>query len=158
VELALAHLDDFQTWLSTSATANSASSSRSSTASTFVDNLVMWFTTVLLWHDVARDGRAAGRSVCSASGRARGDLVVARSRPRALGLWEESVQTLALMLAAVSLSLRVGSRSASRPAAGPIPAPDHAVLDAMQIVPAFAYLMPVVILFPSVRRPRSSRR
>jgi glycine betaine/proline transport system permease protein len=65
-----------------------------------------------------------------------------------MGLWEESMQTLALMLAAVGLSLLVGiplgivaglSTGFSR-AITP-------VLDAMQIVPAFAYLMPVVILF-----------
>ena len=65
-----------------------------------------------------------------------------------MGLWEESVQTLALMFAAVSLSLLVGvpfgvlaGRSA-RVHRAITPA-----LDAMQIIPAFAYLMPVVILF-----------
>jgi glycine betaine/proline transport system permease protein len=58
------------------------------------------------------------------------------------------METLALMLAAVGLSLLVGiplgivaGRSDRfRRAITP-------VLDAMQIVPAFAYLMPVVILF-----------
>ena len=58
------------------------------------------------------------------------------------------MQTLALMLAAVSLSLLVGiplgiavgrSRTVARTLTP--------VLDAAQIVPAFAYLMPVVILF-----------
>ena len=65
-----------------------------------------------------------------------------------MGLWEESIQTLALMSAAVLLSLAIGMplgviagrnerfHSAITPA-----------LDAMQIVPAFAYLMPIVILF-----------
>jgi glycine betaine/proline transport system permease protein len=65
-----------------------------------------------------------------------------------MGLWEESIQTLALMLAAVSLSLAVGvpigvlagRKDGFYRAITP-------VLDAMQIVPAFAYLMPVVILF-----------
>jgi glycine betaine/proline transport system permease protein len=65
-----------------------------------------------------------------------------------MGLWEQSVQTLALMLAAVILSLAIGvpigvwaGRNARvHRALTP-------VLDAMQIVPAFAYLMPVVILF-----------
>ena len=65
-----------------------------------------------------------------------------------MGLWEESIQTLALMLAAVTLSLALGvplgivaGRSDRfHRAISP-------VLDAMQIVPAFAYLMPVVILF-----------
>ena len=65
-----------------------------------------------------------------------------------MGLWEESVQTLALMLAAVTLSLLVGMP------VGVIAGRSQRVhrtltpaLDAMQIVPAFAYLMPVVILF-----------
>src|ERR671914_863426 len=65
-----------------------------------------------------------------------------------MGLWEESIQTLALMLAAVSLSLAVGvplgiiagRNERFHRAITP-------VLDAMQIVPAFAYLMPIVILF-----------
>ena len=65
-----------------------------------------------------------------------------------LGLWEESMQTLALMGAAVLISILIG-----------VPVGVYAgrnqrfhraitpVLDAMQIVPAFAYLMPVVIIF-----------
>jgi glycine betaine/proline transport system permease protein len=65
-----------------------------------------------------------------------------------MGLWEESVQTLALMLAAVSLSLAIGVPIGV--IAGRSPRFHRAItpgLDAMQIVPAFAYLMPVVILF-----------
>jgi glycine betaine/proline transport system permease protein len=65
-----------------------------------------------------------------------------------LDLWEESMQTLALMSAAVLISILIG-----------VPIGVYAgrnqrfhraitpVLDAMQIVPAFAYLMPVVIIF-----------
>jgi glycine betaine/proline transport system permease protein len=65
-----------------------------------------------------------------------------------MGLWEESIQTLALMSAAVLLSLAVGvpfgiiAGRSDRFYRGITPA-----LDAMQIVPAFAYLMPIVILF-----------
>jgi glycine betaine/proline transport system permease protein len=65
-----------------------------------------------------------------------------------MGLWEESIQTLALMLAAVSLSLAVGVPIGV--IAGRNKGFYRAItpaLDAMQIVPAFAYLMPVVILF-----------
>jgi glycine betaine/proline transport system permease protein len=64
------------------------------------------------------------------------------------GLWEESMQTLALMSAAVVLSLAIGvplgvlAGRNERFLRTITPA-----LDAMQIVPAFAYLMPVVILF-----------
>jgi glycine betaine/proline transport system permease protein len=65
-----------------------------------------------------------------------------------LGLWEESIQTLALMTAAVSISILIGvpigivAGRNERFYRGITP-----VLDAMQIVPAFAYLMPVVIVF-----------
>ena len=65
-----------------------------------------------------------------------------------MGLWEESIQTLALMFAAVSLSLAIGvpigiiAGRNDRFHRGITPG-----LDAMQIVPAFAYLMPIVILF-----------
>ena len=65
-----------------------------------------------------------------------------------MGLWEQSVQTLALMLAAVILSLVIGVPIgiwAGRNAR--VHRTITPALDAMQIVPAFAYLMPVVILF-----------
>ena len=65
-----------------------------------------------------------------------------------MGLWEESVQTLALMLAAVALSLVIGIPIGI--VAGRSPGFHRRLtpfLDAAQIIPAFAYLMPVVILF-----------
>jgi glycine betaine/proline transport system permease protein len=65
-----------------------------------------------------------------------------------MGLWEESIQTLALMSAAVMLSLAIGvplGVLAGR--SDGFYRSITPVLDAMQIVPAFAYLMPVVILF-----------
>jgi glycine betaine/proline transport system permease protein len=65
-----------------------------------------------------------------------------------MGLWEESIQTLALMLAAVSLSLAVGVPLGVLAGRNErVLRTFTPVLDAMQIVPAFAYLMPVVILF-----------
>ena len=65
-----------------------------------------------------------------------------------MGLWEPSIQTLALMLAAVALSLLIGVPIgiwAGRNAR--VHRTITPALDAMQIIPAFAYLMPVVILF-----------
>lgn len=65
-----------------------------------------------------------------------------------MGLWEESIQTLALMGAAVLFSLAIGVPI------GVLAGRNDRfhrtltpVLDAMQIIPAFAYLMPVVIVF-----------
>jgi glycine betaine/proline transport system permease protein len=65
-----------------------------------------------------------------------------------LGLWEESIQTLALMTAAVTISILIGVPIGI--IAGRKEGFYRAItpaLDAMQIVPAFAYLMPVVIIF-----------
>src|SRR4029453_10095127 len=66
----------------------------------------------------------------------------------AMGLWQPTVQTFALTLASVGLSLAV------RPPPGSVGGPSDRfqraitpVLDAMQIIPAFAYLMPIVLLF-----------
>ena len=66
----------------------------------------------------------------------------------ALGLWDDAMPTLALMLVAVALSLLVGV-----PLGVVAGRSDRfnrmitPVLDAAQIIPAFAYLMPVVIFF-----------
>jgi glycine betaine/proline transport system permease protein len=65
-----------------------------------------------------------------------------------MGLWAESMQTLALMVASVIVSLAIGIPLGVW--AGRSNGFDKLitpVLDAMQIIPAFAYLMPVVILF-----------
>ena len=72
----------------------------------------------------------------------------------AIGLWEESLQTVALMTVAVAISVAIGVpvgiasarydrlQQALRP-----------VLDAMQTLPAFVYLIPVVLLFGVARVP-----
>jgi glycine betaine/proline transport system permease protein len=64
------------------------------------------------------------------------------------GLWNESMETLALMLTAVLLSILIGIPLGIL--AGRSARFDRALrpgLDAAQIIPAFAYLMPVVLLF-----------
>jgi glycine betaine/proline transport system permease protein len=115
----------------------------------FADWLVNAFNDALLWLTWVGT-LAAGVLIVLRFGGWRAALIVfAAFVAFALsGLWEESVQTLALMLAAVSLSLLVGvpfgilAGRNQRVHRSITP-----VLDAMQIVPAFAYLMPVVILF-----------
>lgn len=65
-----------------------------------------------------------------------------------LGLWEESVETLALMLVAVVVSLAVGvplGVLAGR--SDRLEAALRPVLDVMQTMPVFVYLLPVVLLF-----------
>jgi glycine betaine/proline transport system permease protein len=71
-----------------------------------------------------------------------------------LGLWEQSMQTLALMLAAVVLSLLIGIplgiACAFSDRTNKILRP---ILDGMQTMPAFVYLIPVVLFFGVARVP-----
>ncbi len=149
-ELSL-HLDNFQTWILTERGAEDTSFVFTifEWFSTSIDHLVEWFNRLLLWMTWAGT-TVAGVALVLRFGGLRAALITlfAFASFALAGLWEESMQTLSLMLVAVSLSLLVGiplgiaagrSRRVSR-AITP-------VLDAMQIVPAFAYLMPVVILF-----------
>ncbi|MDX6439550.1 MAG: glycine betaine/proline transport system permease protein [Gaiellaceae bacterium] len=145
------HLDDFQTWLLT----ERGQENQSLVFTVFegfssaIDHLVDWFNRLLLWLTWAGT-TVAGVALIFRFGGVRAAVVSlsAFATFALLGLWEESMETLALMLASVGLSLLVGiplgiatGRSARvRRLITP-------VLDAMQIVPAFAYLMPVVILF-----------
>ncbi len=107
-----------------------------------IDDALLWLT----WPGVM----AAGILIVLRFGGWRPALVVAGALISfaLLGLWEESMQTLALMSAAVTLSLAIGvpfgviAGRNERFMGAITPG-----LDAMQIVPAFAYLMPVVILF-----------
>jgi glycine betaine/proline transport system permease protein len=145
------YLDRFQTWLSDNRNVphpNFAFRIFNGFAS-FLDNLVSWLTS--LFHKLTWAGTVVlGTLVVLRFGGRRAALGVlaAFASFAALGLWEQSVETFSLVLAAVSLSLLVGmplgvlAGRSSRFNAAVTP-----VLDAMQIVPAFAYLMPVVILF-----------
>jgi glycine betaine/proline transport system permease protein len=144
-------LDSFQSWLldRRSADPKSPFFKVFDGFATFVDDLVTWFENAILW--LSWLGAAAvGTFVALRFGGVRAAVIVgsAFASFAALGLWEASMETLALMLAAVGLSLLVGiplgivAGRSDRFQAAISP-----VLDAMQIVPAFAYLMPVVILF-----------
>jgi glycine betaine/proline transport system permease protein len=144
-------LDDFQVWLLT----ERGKESQSLVFTVFeglssgIDHLVEWFNRLLIWLTWVGT-TVAGVAVILRYGGLRAALITlsAFATFALFGLWEESMETLALMLAAVGLSLLVGiplgvaaGRSARfRRLITPL-------LDAMQIVPAFAYLMPVVILF-----------
>jgi glycine betaine/proline transport system permease protein len=113
------------------------------------DWLVTALTNALEWLTWVGTAAAGTLLVWRFGGWRAGLVVLAAFASFALmGLWEQSVQTLALMLAAVTLSLAIGMPIGVL--AGRSPRLYRAItpaLDAMQIVPAFAYLMPVVILF-----------
>jgi glycine betaine/proline transport system permease protein len=145
------HLDDFQVWLLTERGKEDQAFvfTAFEAFSTSIDHFVDWFNRLLLWMTWVGTTIAGVALVFRFGGlRAAAIALFAFATFAATGLWEESMQTLALMLVAVVLSLLVGIPLGI--IAGRSPRFRRAVtpvLDAMQIVPAFAYLMPVVILF-----------
>ena len=145
------HLDDFQLWLSNSRNEPDPSFVFSifNGLSSFLDNLVSWLNSLLL--DLTWVGTTAAFVLLElrfGGVKAALGVLAAFASFALMGLWEPSMETLALMLAAVSLSLLVGvplgivAGRSDRFQRAITP-----VLDAAQIVPAFAYLLPVVILF-----------
>jgi glycine betaine/proline transport system permease protein len=115
----------------------------------FCDNLVAWFYDLLIWLTWLGTAVAGTLLAWRFGGLRAGGWALAAFMSFAVsGLWLESMETLALMLTAVGLSLVVGvplgivcGRSARfNRALTPF-------LDAAQIIPAFAYLMPVVLFF-----------
>ena len=146
-----AHLDDFHIWLLDQRSAEDPSFvfALFDGFATFVDNLVEWFDRLLLWLTWVGTTVASTLVAWRFGGwRAAAWVGGAFASFAVMGLWEESLQTLALMLAAVGLSLAVGIPLGI--VAGLSNRFQRAItplLDAMQIVPAFAYLLPVVILF-----------
>ncbi len=145
------HLDSFQIWLSDHRNVPNPSVFFRvfNGFADFLDHIVGWLTTFLFkltWVGTT----ALGLLVVLRFGGRRAALVVLAAFVSfaAMGLWEASMRTFALTFASVALSLAVGlplgvlagrSRRFRR-----LITP---VLDAMQIVPAFAYLMPIVLLF-----------
>jgi len=145
------HLDDFHIWLSDQRNAEDASFvfALFDGFATFVDDLVGWFERLLRWLTWAGTATAGTLLALRFGGLRAAAWVVGGFASFALmGLWTESMQTLALMLAAVALSLAVGiPLGIAAGLSGRVQQAITPVLDAMQIVPAFAYLLPVVILF-----------
>jgi glycine betaine/proline transport system permease protein len=145
------HLDDFQVWLSDNRNAEDPSFVFAifDGFATFVGNLVDWFNRLLLWLTWIGTTTATTLVALRFGGwRAAAWVVAALASFAVMGLWAESVQTLALMLAAVSLALAIGiPLGIAAGLSNRFQSAITPVLDAMQIVPAFAYLLPVVILF-----------
>ncbi len=146
-----AKLDDLQNWLLEQRTAEDPNLIFAifDGFRTLADWLVTALTNALEWLTWIGTAAAGTLLVWRFGGRRAGLIVLAAFGCfAAMGLWEQSIQTLALMLAAVTLSLIIGMPIGV--VAGRSPRVHRAItpaLDAMQIIPAFAYLMPVVILF-----------
>jgi glycine betaine/proline transport system permease protein len=144
-------LDDLQNWLLDERTAEDPNVifALFDGFRALADWLVTALTDALEWMTWIGTAVAGTALVWRFGGWRAGLIVLAAFASFALmGLWEQSIQTLALMLAAVILSLIIGMPLGVW--AGRSPRVHRTItpaLDAMQIVPAFAYLMPVVILF-----------
>jgi glycine betaine/proline transport system permease protein len=144
-------LDEFQAWLIGQRTADD----KSLVFSIFdgfralVDDLVAWFDRFFLW--LTWPGvTVLGTLVVWRLGGVRAALIVltAFASYALSGLWAESMETFALMIVAVGLSLLIGipiGIAAGR--SERINSLLSPLLDAAQIIPAFAYLMPVVLFF-----------
>ena len=111
LELARPHLDRFQIWLSDNRNAADPNLvfALFNGFATFLDDLVAWLTDVFHWLTWVGTIALGTLVVLRFGGRRAALIVLAAFASFALlGLWEESVQTFALMLAAVALSLLVG--------------------------------------------------
>jgi glycine betaine/proline transport system permease protein len=145
------HLNDFQTWLVDNRNAEHPSViiRAFNGFATFLDDLVGWLTRFCGWMTWIGTTVVGVLVALRFGGVKAGAWAIAAFATFAItGLWTESIQTLALMIAAVSLSLLVGIPLGI--AAGRSERFERVitpVLDAAQIIPAFAYLMPIVILF-----------
>jgi glycine betaine/proline transport system permease protein len=145
------HLDNFQSWLLDQRNAPQPNIVIRvfNRFADFLDHLVTWFDNLLFWMTWIGTTVAATLVAWRFGGVRAGIIMLSAFASFALmGLWEESIQTLGLMVSAVILSLLIGMPAgvlAGR--SGRFERAVTPVLDVMQIVPAFAYLMPVVILF-----------
>ena len=105
------HLDDFQRWLLDQRSADSPNPLFAifDGYRVFADNLVTWLNDLLLWMTWVGTAVAGTLIVWRWGGWRAGLIILSAFASFALlGVWEESIQTLALMLSAVALSLLVG--------------------------------------------------
>jgi glycine betaine/proline transport system permease protein len=65
-----------------------------------------------------------------------------------LGLWEQAMQTVAIMLVSVTIAVLIGIPvGAASARSDPVRAVINPVLDLMQTIPSFVYLIPAAMLF-----------
>jgi glycine betaine/proline transport system permease protein len=144
------HLDSFQNWLSDKRGVPHPSIFFRifNGVASFLDDIVGWLTSLffnLTWAGTT----ALGCAIVLRFGGRRAALgtLAAFVSFAAMGLWEASMRTFALTFASVAVSLALGiplGIAAGR--SDRVQRLITPVLDAMQIIPAFAYLMPIVLL------------
>jgi len=119
------------------------------TISDYISYLLKWFETILLWFPpevlmlvfAAAIWRVAGKGVALLS--CAGFVYIG-----SVGLWDETMQTMAIILSATVLSLvcgiPIGVLCAKSDKFNQFVRP---LLDAMQTMPSFVYLIPTILLF-----------
>jgi glycine betaine/proline transport system permease protein len=146
-----AKLDEFQTWLIEQRNAEDTGIVFSifDGFRLLLDNLVEWIDRFFLWLTWPGVTVFGTLLVWRLGGLKAAVVTLAAFATYALsGLWAESMETFSLMVVAVGLSLLIGIPLGI--AAGRSDRVHRflkPLLDAAQIVPAFAYLMPVVLFF-----------
>lgn len=148
-------IDGFQSWVISNRSTHPIFLFVFSPFSAFVDwglrgaeNILLWLPwPVTVWLFAALAWQAANRRIAAVT-------VCGLLFMGLMGLWEQSMQTLALMVIAVSLSLMVsvplGILAARHAHLQKILRP---ILDLMQTMPAFVYLIPVLLFFGVARVP-----
>ena len=148
-------IDGFQSWVIGNRSTHPIFLFVFSPFSAFVDwglrgaeNILLWLPwPVTVWLFAALAWQAANRRIAAVT-------VCGLLFMGLMGLWEQSMQTLALMAIAVSLSLLVsvplGILAARHAHLQQVLRP---ILDLMQTMPAFVYLIPVLLFFGVARVP-----
>lgn len=148
-------IDDFQHWVIGNRATHWLFVFGFTPLSNFIDSLLRlceqflidlpWATVVLAVTLIAYRARGVWLALLSA---------LALMAMVAVGLWEQSLQTLALMGASVTLALLLGLPLGVMAARWPrVDAALRPILDTMQTMPAFVYLIPVLLFFGVARVP-----
>ncbi|MYH43522.1 MAG: ABC transporter permease subunit [Acidimicrobiaceae bacterium] len=148
-------IDDARRWVIDNQTSHWSFSFFFNPASDFIDwflRAVEWFLLWLPWFVVAGATAMVAAAVLGLRAGLLAGLGVVYFG--AIGLWEECLQTVALMTVAVAIAVAIGVPVGIAAARyDRLQQSLRPMLDAMQTLPAFVYLIPVVLLFGVARVP-----
>ncbi|MFW2382514.1 MAG: ABC transporter permease [Acidimicrobiales bacterium] len=142
-------IDDAGNWLRSNRSSHPAFTAFFTPVSSAINSIITGISDLLLWLPwFVVIGLAAAIPARVRMYKASATVVIALGYTGLIGLWEETMQTLALMSAAVLLAvvigLPLGILAALKPGFETVLRP---FLDIMQTVPAFVYFLPLFMLF-----------